>query len=385
MGDPHASSIWGVVYTNLTMMTGLMKNAKIAESDLQTELTALRKFIVQLKEDAAKHTRYEDALRESEQRFKTLAEASFEGLALTENGVIVDYNDQLGTVLGYTRQELLGKHVMELVAPESRDLVAGKHRLQHEGPYEHIALRKDGSTLLVEVRARFMRIGVRDVRLAAIRDISERQRAQAALQAERNLLRTLIDNLPDLIYFKDNQGRYVLNNLAHLRSIGVERQEDVQGKTTFDFNPHELAKKYFDDEMEIVRTGKAIIGKEEIAVHRDTGEERWHLTSKVPILNAQGEVTGIVGISRDITLRKQLEEQRDHYVKELQEALESVQTLSGMLPICAECKKIRDDKGYWQQVEGYIMNHSSARFTHGLCPECMARTYPNFSQKERKN
>jgi hypothetical protein len=137
--------------------------------------------------------------------------------------------------------------------------------------------------------------------------------------------------------------------------------------------------------MEIVRTGKAIIGKEEIAVHRDTGEERWHLTSKVPIVNAKEEVTGIVGISRDITLRKQLEEQRDHYVKELQEALEHVQTLSGLLPICAKCKKIRDDRGYWQQVEGYIMEHSSARFTHGLCPDCMTRTYPDFSQSKKKN
>ena len=210
-------------------------------------------------------------------------------------------------------------------------------------------------------------------------DFTERQQVAESLEHERFLLRTLIDNLPDLIYFKDVNGGYVLNNRAHLRSLGAENQEDVLGKTTFDFNPRELARQYHDDEMAIVRSGQALLDKEELALHRDTGEERWHLTSKIPLKNCQGEVTGIVGISRDITERKRLEEQRDHFVLELKKALENVQTLSGLLPICASCKKIRDDHGYWQQVEGYIMEHSEARFTHSVCPECLVRLYPGLA------
>jgi PAS domain S-box-containing protein len=210
-------------------------------------------------------------------------------------------------------------------------------------------------------------------------DAGVRNGDEDSVAYERFLLRALIDNLPDLIYFKDTKGRYVLNNRAHLLSIGAARQEDVLGKTTFDFNPPELAKQYFEDEMQIVLTGKALLDREELALHRDTGEKRWHLTSKIPLKDHQGKVTGIAGISRDITERKNLEKQRDQYVLELKAALERVKTLSGLLPICASCKNIRDDQGYWQQVEGYIMQHSQAKFTHSLCPECVKRLYPEVA------
>jgi len=315
-----------------------------------------------------------------EQHFKTLAEASFEGIALTEHGIIVDCNDQLSGMLGFQRVELVGKQVIDLVREDWRPFVEEAHRSGNQGPYEHPAMRKDGKTINVEVRARFMSVGHRDFRVAAIRDVSDRKRSEEALQNDRNLLRTLIDNLPDLIYFKDAEGRYVLNNRAHMLSMGAERQEDVLGKTTFDFHPRELAQQYHEDERRIVATGDPMPGREELAFHKDSGEQRWHLTTKIPIKNVHGEVVGLVGISRDITFQKQLEKQRDQYVQELQEALDNVTTLSGLLPICSACKKIRNDKGYWQQVEGYIMEHSGARFTHGLCPECMARLYPNFKK-----
>jgi PAS domain S-box-containing protein len=321
-----------------------------------------------------------DSIGRDEQHFRTLAEASFEGIALTERGMVVDCNDQLAELLGYTRSELIGKSVVDLVAPQSRAFVEEAHRTGMQGPYEHIALRKDGTILTVEVRARFLNSRNRELRVAAIRDISEQKKSEEALENDRNLLRTLIDNLPDLIYFKDADGRYVLNNLAHLHSMGVARQEDVLGKTTFDFHPLELAQQYHDDERKIVATGNALPGREELAFHKDTGEQRWHLTTKIPIKNSQGTVTGFVGISRDITDQKRLEQQRDHYVQELQEALDRVTTLSGLLPICSGCKKIRNDQGYWQQVEGYIMEHTSARFTHGLCPECLSRLYPDFKR-----
>jgi len=321
-----------------------------------------------------------DSIGRDEQHFRTLAEASFEGIALTERGILVDCNDQLADLFGYTRSELIGKSVVDIVAPESRAFVDEAHRTGREEPYEHLALRKDGTILTVEVRPRFLKIKNRELRVAAIRDISERKKILGALENDRKLLRTLIDNLPDLIYFKDADGHYVLNNLAHLHSMGVMRQEDVLGKTTFDFHPLELAQQYHDDERKIVATGNALPGREELAFHKDTGEQRWHLTTKIPIKNSQGTVTGFVGISRDITEQKRLEQQRDHYVQELQEALDRVTTLSGLLPICSGCKKIRNDQGYWQQVEGYIMEHTSARFTHGLCPECLARLYPDFKK-----
>jgi DNA repair exonuclease SbcCD ATPase subunit len=79
---------------------------------------------------------------------------------------------------------------------------------------------------------------------------------------------------------------------------------------------------------------------------------------------------------------KQTDEEKSKVIKELQTALERVKTLSGMLPICASCKKIRDDKGYWNKIEAYIEKHSEAEFSHGICPECARKLYPEyFSEK----
>jgi DNA repair exonuclease SbcCD ATPase subunit len=80
----------------------------------------------------------------------------------------------------------------------------------------------------------------------------------------------------------------------------------------------------------------------------------------------------------EVMQRKKAEEEREKLIRELQDALAEVKTLSGLLPICSSCKKIRDDNGSWSQIEVYIRKHSDAEFTHGLCPECAKRLYPEF-------
>lgn len=89
------------------------------------------------------------------------------------------------------------------------------------------------------------------------------------------------------------------------------------------------------------------------------------------------------GLLETIAALKQSEEERERLIREIQEALASVKTLSGLLPICASCKKIRDDKGYWSQIETYIRAHSGAQFTHGICPECVKKLYPELSQDSK--
>lgn len=80
----------------------------------------------------------------------------------------------------------------------------------------------------------------------------------------------------------------------------------------------------------------------------------------------------------DITERKRAELERENLIAQLQESLRRVKTLHGLLPICASCKRIRDDNGYWNQIEGYIRAHSDAEFSHGICPECARKLYPEF-------
>lgn len=83
-------------------------------------------------------------------------------------------------------------------------------------------------------------------------------------------------------------------------------------------------------------------------------------------------------LQSEIEERKRVENERERLIHELQEALAEVKTLSGLLPICSSCKKIRDDKGYWNQLESYISKHSEAEFSHGICPECAKKLYPEF-------
>ena len=138
-------------------------------------------------------------------------------------------------------------------------------------------------------------------------DVTAREHVEKALDSERALLRTLIDNLPDLIYTKDTAGRLVLNNAAHVHFLGANRAEEVIGKTVFDFFPRAIAEQYFTDEQTIMRTGQARIEYEEPRADRH-GVCGWVLTTKVPLRAADGQITGLVGVSRDITERKQTED-----------------------------------------------------------------------------
>jgi hypothetical protein len=90
-------------------------------------------------------------------------------------------------------------------------------------------------------------------------------------------------------------------------------------------------------------------------------------------------------VVRDIAARKQSEAERDQLIQDLQDALANVKSLSGLLPICAGCKKIRDDQGYWNQVESYIQKHSDARFSHSMCPDCMKKWYPDLVKDSPDN
>jgi two-component system cell cycle sensor histidine kinase/response regulator CckA len=139
-------------------------------------------------------------------------------------------------------------------------------------------------------------------------DITARVDAEKALNAERTLLRALIDNLPDLIYVKDRDGRLILSNAAHLRFLGAHRLEEVLGKTVFDCFPREVAERYHADERAVIERGESLYEREEPRADR-TGITGWSATTKVPLRDAAGHITGMVGITRDITERKRAEEQ----------------------------------------------------------------------------
>lgn len=113
------------------------------------------------------------------------------------------------------------------------------------------------------------------------------------------------------------------------------------------------------------------------------GDIRWILIRTSTIRSDREELLAVEGIALDITDKKEEEMERKALIRQLQKALNEVKTLSGLLPICSYCKKVRDDKGDWKQIESYISEHSELFFTHGLCPECLAHHYPQYTHSCR--
>jgi PAS domain S-box-containing protein len=152
-------------------------------------------------------------------------------------------------------------------------------------------------------------------------DNDPQHRSGVLAENPENALRMLMDNLQDChVFIKDRESRFVVTNAHHLDALGAASLDAVTGKTDFDFFPSELAQGYYDDEQKVIRTGQAIIDRDERMIdaqHR----ERWLLTTKKPLLDAKGRITGIVGISRDITERKQREIQQEQQRLRLEELM----------------------------------------------------------------
>ena len=149
------------------------------------------------------------------------------------------------------------------------------------------------------------------------RDITELKHAEDQLTGERNLLRTIIDHLPSRVFVKDVDYRYVLNNRAHLDSLGVKTQLEAAGRTISDFHPGERGQQAHADDQRVLSGGEPILNSE----RSDFGSEgnvHWSLTTKVPLRDSRGKITGIVGVSHDITRRKLAEDELRRYTADME-------------------------------------------------------------------
>jgi PAS domain S-box-containing protein len=177
---------------------------------------------------------------------------------------------------------------------------------------------------------------------------------------------------PTFSFYADGTYRYV--NKAFANGVG-KTVDEIIGHTIWDVFDKDEADKRFAVVKRVFTEGKTV--EIEVRVPLPSGDS-YYLTTAKPILNDVGTVETVICTSKNITKRKlaelALKEERDKLVN----ALTEIKTLSGMLPICAKCKKIRDDKGYWNQIEGYIQQHSDAQFSHAICPACAKTLYPDL-------
>ena len=140
------------------------------------------------------------------------------------------------------------------------------------------------------------------------RDVSEQIRAEQELSRERDLLKTIINNVPDLIYVKDRSGLFVTANQALVRLLGLDSASEIIGRSDYDFSPAEMACNYVTDDQNVMRTGEPLFDREESHLGAD-GQPRWLLTTKVPLRDSADHVIGVVGIGHDITERKKFEKE----------------------------------------------------------------------------
>lgn len=139
-------------------------------------------------------------------------------------------------------------------------------------------------------------------------NVTDRRLATIALQQELDLLRTLIDNMPDYIFVRDTTGHFLEANVETVARMGASSLENLIGKTDFDFYPEEQAVQFYADDQSVIQTGQPLINDEEYILDHRTGEKRWVIVTKVPVCDREGTVTGLLGIGRDITERKLAED-----------------------------------------------------------------------------
>ena len=156
---------------------------------------------------------------------------------------------------------------------------------------------------------------------------------------DRDVLRTLVDSLPDSIYVKDAEGHYILDNLAHRRRVGAKSPDDVVGKTVFDYFPREIAERFHADDEVILHSGLPLLNREEPIVDED-GTRRWISTTKVPFRDSDGRIMGIVCLSRDITEEKRAKEDLLQAHARLKKAHEDLRALQMQLVEAEKMKSI---------------------------------------------
>lgn len=266
--------------------------------------------------DITEQKQAQEALHENQTRYQNLVETSHDLIwTIDTQGRFTFVNRAARDIYGYEPEELIGKSFVEVLDNQNygpKDFEKFHEMIEKENAlhgFETYVRHRDGRQVILSTNS--IPLCDEHGKLTGVagssHDITVRKKVEDIFREERNLLRTVIDNLPDRIYAMDMQGRKTLSNIADWSAAGGKTMEDVIGKTDFDLYPSELAEEYRKLDQAVLDSGKPVINYEEPGLDAD-GNFVSILTSKIPLRDDEGNVVGLVGIGRDITERKQTEE-----------------------------------------------------------------------------
>ncbi len=343
----------------------------------------LERRIRLLEEESIKGRQTQAALRESEERYRTVVESANEGIHIAQDERLVYMNPKLVEITGITFEEARDKPLSDFIHPDDRAMVLDRYRRRLAGEsipgsYEYRTLGKNGRVIWFNISTKKIDWNGRPATLNLLTDITARKQAQEALQERVRELNCLY-SIADLIN-KTDRIEEIFQRTVNLITCCWNYPEITRARIMIgdqEFKTADFKETPWKMSADLVVQNEPV-GCVEICYLQEMpqSDEGPFLKEERNLLNAVAERLGRV------SERKRYEKEREVLIGELQKALSEIKQLSGLLPICASCKKIRNDKGSWEQIEVYIGDRSDAEFTHGLCPECTKKIYPEFYKKK---
>jgi len=317
------------------------------------------------------------ALRRSEQRYRNLFDNANDAIMIIDpqEKIIMEVNSKAGEIYGYTKAEFRSmpfSAVMKINGGIHDEILWTLHETGSK-KYETTHNTKSGRHLYMHINAALIEFEGKPAILTLHRDISDVRQAEAKIR----LLAQTITSARDYISITALDNTILFVNDAFANGHGYTDQELIGMDFSVVLSP--LTPREKIDQLSAAKMQGSWNG--EIFHRRKDGTDFPVEVWSAVVQGEENQPVAIVHVARDVTERKKSENDRENLIRELQNALVEVKALSGLLPICSSCKKIRDDQGYWIQVETYISKHSDATFTHGLCPECLKQYYPEVYKR----
>ena len=227
---------------------------------------------------------------------------------------------------------LFSKGESEKTAQDIRKILADFDQEQRQLLADRAGLTRQvghGTTFTILAGSVFTFLALLVASVLILRDVAARHRAEEALAAEHHLLLSIIDTIPDHVYVKDVEGRFILDNVAHREMYGPKTEGTTTGRTVFDYYSADDAARFDDDDSRVIETGEGIFNVEELRLHED-GTELWIQTTKVPLRDTDGSIIGLVGISGDISDRKITEDQLRRFAAQLENSNAELQNFASV-------------------------------------------------------